>query len=201
MENEILFYNYSHISDIPRDEELIAEFRMKNPHCDIEKLRIFKTDNSRFIYQDRNAIPIKIEGLREDCFGLKNEMETSFIHSDKDGSTPGYCKFSIRPYPNANSILITNHFTKGEKFRKSTERIVQNKASLEVLQEYKIHYFQYLAETIIGFCKRYKIIETQFSIDDLIHHVIDTNPARYSFYLNQKLEELYEENHFEKITA
>ncbi len=199
LEDQIFFKSYTNSSVIPSDEILITEFQKKNPHCEVEKIKILKHDNSVLVYQEREQLPIKIDSNFNNCFRVVEGVETTFIHGAKNGSKPGFCKISIKPYSEISSILVSNNFTNGEKYKQSISRFEENAEYQKTLRWEEIRYFQYLAEVIIKFCNEYKIVETQFAIEDLNHHVIDTSPSKYGYYLEKKLVELFEDNQFEKV--
>ena len=189
-------------SNIDRNEfhsNLITEYILKNPNVLEKDIEFLEGASTTIIYQNRRLVPILIDRNRLNCYSIDRSFEFEFSHGSKGGSKLGYCKIRLSPYKNENCILITDKISTGEKFRSKLAEYKTNDAAFQSLKHYEILYYQYLAETIISFCDKFKLIEIEWEIVDLNHHIVDTNPNKYSSYLKLELEKMFKEGKFNKI--
>lgn len=182
---------------LPNNSMLRQIFKEEFPLSVDDNIRIVEYRNIKFIHEEKNNIPIQIDRKRENCFSVKEKITTSFIYGDKGGGKPGYCELSLEPYPNTNKILVTNDFQESTKWKMSTERLKEfDNYHIEIEA---IMYFQYIAQSIVDFCDRFKIIETHFRILDVNYNIIDTSPTKYKYAMSAEMFKLFSESRFSKI--
>lgn len=182
---------------LPNNSILRQMFKEEFPLCIDNNIKILEYMNSKFLYEERNNIPIQIDRKRENCFAVKEKTTTSFIYGDNGGGKPGYCELSLEPYPTTKTILVTNDFQESTKWKISTERL-KGFDNYSIEKE-AIMYFQYIAQSIVEFCDRFKIIETHFRILDINYNIIDTSPSKYEYAMSAEMFKLFSESKFSKI--
>jgi len=187
---------YPNSSELPSNDRLIEEYKMEYPFTQVENIKVYTYQNNTYVYAEIDSKPIQIDRHRLNCFFAKEEFEIEFTPRDKGARDAGYCKIIVEPTNTNNAVVIEKEFSKGEKYLESISRY---KITQERLNGLELLYSQYIAQSILNFCDNYNIIETKFTIVDLIHDVIDTSPMKYGIFVKSYLRKAFREHKFRKV--